>query len=238
MRQFILTCVFPAIFLAASGAALAQTEPEKPAETTAPQTAPAEASESAAPVDWAARATEAYLAAYKESCASTDDIDKIEARKPEAYDLKFRFVSDDADIPDHVVTLYRFFCNRGAYNETHVFFMRTEAPDLVPVSFAEPELHVRYENEDSEGKVLGVDITGWRASAMLVNSAVDPAKNTVTSASKWRGAGDASSSGAWILKDGNFVLSTYEVDASYDGEINLQSIADYRAANETLNETP
>ena len=219
-----------------SWAAGTEPAPAEPAAESAPKTA--DTSDSVPPYDWSLRAKDAYLATYKEACASFEPDDKIEDRKPDIYDLKFRYASDEADMPDRVVTLYRFFCNRGAYNETHVFFMRTDAPDIVPVAFAEPALHTRYENEDSEGKLLGVDIIGWRASSMLVNSEVDPAKNTVTSFSKWRGVGDASSSGVWILKEGAFVLSTYDVDASYDGEINPQTISDFRAANETLNETP
>jgi hypothetical protein len=39
--------------------------------------------------------------------------------------------------------------------------------------------------------------------------------------------GDASSRGTWVFADGGFRLIRYEVDASYDGEINPQTIVDY-----------
>ena len=152
--------------------------------------------------------------------------------------MKYRDSADAADQPDRMVTLYRFFCNSGAYNELHVFFMKNIYDELQPLAFPEPTIHVNYENEDSEGKVLGIKIIGMQSNSQLVNSDVDPAKNTITSFSKWRGVSDASSNGLWILKDGAFVLSTYDVDASYNGEIDPVNVLDYRAENEILSETP
>jgi Protein of unknown function (DUF1176) len=238
MREMILNSVLAALFLTSAASAQTQTPAETPAVEPAPETAPAEAVESAAPVDWAGRALEAYAATYREACAPQDEADKLELRKPDIYELKYRESSDAADQPDRMVTVYRFFCTRAAYNETHVYFMKNAFGALQPLSFAEPAIHVDYENEDSEGKVLGVKIIGLESHTQMVNSAVDPAKNEVTSFNKWRGLGDASSSGKWVLKDGNFVLSTYDVDASYDGEINPKTVLDYRAENETLSETP
>ncbi len=205
---------------------------------TQPDSATPDVSDSVPPYDWSLRAKEAFLATYRETCAGLDESDTLESRAPDIYDLKFRHASDEADMPDRVLTLYRFFCSRGAYNESHVFFMRTDLPEILPVSFAQPVVHVNYENEDFEGKVMGIDIIGLQASALLVNSEVDPAKNSISSFSKWRGVGDAASTGTWVLKDGQFVLSTFEVDASYDEEINPVSILDYRAINETLTQAP
>ncbi len=231
------------ISLLLTGPALAQTatteetpKAEAPTtETAAPEPAP---DESAPVIDWTARATEAFAANYKEACAPQEPAERLEIRKPDIYEMKYRENSDTADQPDRMVTLYRFFCNSGAYNELHVFFMKDSYGELQPLTFAEPTIHVNYENEDSEGKVLGMKIIGMESHTRLVNSEVDAAKNTVASFSKWRGVGDASSTGLWVLKDGKFVLSTYDVDASYDGEINPINILDYRAENEILNETP
>jgi hypothetical protein len=234
MRKNFLRSVLTAFFL--TGAAAAQTQ--TPAETPAAETAPAAGGESAAPVDWAARASEAYAATYRETCAPKDEADKIELRKPDIYELKYRESSDGADQPDRMVTVYRFFCTRAAYNETHVFFMKNVFGEMQPLAFAEPTIHVDYENEDSEGKVLAVKIVGLESHNQLVNSDVDPAKNAISSYDKWRGIGDASSSGLWVLKDGNFVLSVYHVDASYDGETKQEAVIDYRAENEALSETP
>jgi Protein of unknown function (DUF1176) len=193
--------------------------------------------EESAPADWTARATEAFLNTYKEACAGGGDI-KLEDRKPQIFEMKYREASDEVDAPDRMVTLYQFECTRGAYNLGQVFFVRNGFDELQPLTFAEPDIHVNYENEDTEGKVVGIDVIGFNASNILINSSVDAAKATVTSASKWRGVGDASSSGVWVLRQGRFVLSTYEVDASYDGQINPQMLLDYRAANEKLSETP
>ena len=238
MRKYMLNSVIAALFLTGPAAAQAQTPAETPVAEPAPQTAPAEGIESAAPVDWAARASEAYAATYREACAPQDGADKLELRKPDIYELKYRESSDEADQPDRTVSVYRFFCTRAAYNETHVYFMKNAFEELQPLAFAEPAIHVDYENEDSEGKVLAVKIVGMENHNQLVNSDFDPAKKAVTSFSKWRGVGDASSSGVWIFKAGSFVLSTYEVDASYDGEINPKTVLDYRAENEALSETP
>jgi hypothetical protein len=214
----------------------AMAEDPAPPATAEPESAVA-APEESAPVDWTARAKEAFLATYEEACAGSDD-NKIEDRQPQVFEMKYRETTDEADAPDRMVTVYQFECTRGAYNTGQVFFLRNGFEELQPLTFAEPDIHVNYENEDTEGKVLGIDVIGFNASNILINSSVDAAKVSISSASKWRGVGDASSSGTWLLKSGRFVLSTYEVDASYDSEINPQMLIDYRAANEKLTETP
>jgi hypothetical protein len=195
------------------------------------------APEESPPVDWLARAREAFLATYREACVGGDD-NKMEDRQPQVFEMKYREASDEADAPDRMVTLYQLECTRGAYNLGQVFFLKNGFDELQPLTFAEPDIHVNYENEDTEGKVLGIDVIGFKSSNILINSAVDAASATITSAGKWRGVGDASSSGSWILKTGTFVLSTFEVDASYDSQINPQMLLDYRAQNEKLSETP
>jgi hypothetical protein len=42
--------------------------------------------------------------------------------------------------------------------------------------------------------------------------------------------GDASSTGTWLFRDGRFSLVQYEVDASYDGQINPETGLDYNTA--------
>jgi hypothetical protein len=223
-----------ALSLFVSLPALAE-DPAPPA-TTEPEAAAAAPGESVA-VDWNALAKEAFLATYKEACAGEND-NKMEDRQPQVFKMKYREASDEADAPDLMLIVYQFECTRGAYNLGQVFFVRNGFDELQPLTFAEPDIHVNYENEDTEGKVLGIDVIGFNASNILINSSVDTATATITSASKWRGVGDASSSGVWVLRQGRFVLSTYEVDASYDGKINPQVLLDYRATNEKLSETP
>ena len=40
-------------------------------------------------------------------------------------------------------------------------------------------------------------------------------------------ATDASSAGTYLFRNGNFSLVQYDVDASYDGEINPETVLDY-----------
>ena len=60
-----------------------------------------------------------------------------------------------------------------------------------------------------------------------MNSEYDEATRSITSYAKWRGLGDASSSGTWMFRDGTFTLVKYEVDASYDEEINPETVLDF-----------
>src|SRR5690606_17486892 len=69
--------------------------------------------------------------------------------------------SDDA--PEESVTLVRLFCMAGAYNVTHSYYIKTEFEGLRPLALAEPDYDVRYENDDFEGDVLGIDLTGMTA---------------------------------------------------------------------------
>lgn len=133
--------------------------------------------------------------------------------------------SDDAR--PETVTLVRLFCFAGAYNITHNYYIQTEFDGLRPLALAEPDYDVKYENDDYEGAVEGIAVTGMTATISLVNSDFDPDTATLSSYSKWRGIGDASSSGTWVFDDGRFVLARYEVDASYDGEVNPETIVDY-----------
>jgi hypothetical protein len=125
------------------------------------------------------------------------------------------------------VTLVRLFCFAGAYNESHAYYLKQEYEGLRPIAFAEPFFDVRYENDDFEGKVESISIEGMTSRMLLVNSFFDPDTLSIESFSKWRGIGDASSSGTWIFRDGGFVLKQFAVDASYDGEMNPEVLVDY-----------
>ena len=237
MRNFFLKSALTAVFLTGAAMAQTQTPQEAPAAEPAPQTAPAEGSESAAPVDWTLRAREAFAANFLTACSPVTGDPPLAERAPQVFEHKFKYAADAPEDPERSATLFRFFCGSGAYNETHVYYLQI-GEDLSVVSFAEPFIHVDYENEDFEGKVLGIKVAGLHAQNLLVNSTVDAKTLTLTSFSKWRGIGDASSSGTWLFKDGEYVLSTFEVDASYDGESNPEMVVDYRAVNEALSETP
>lgn len=135
--------------------------------------------------------------------------------------------SEEADPQE--VTLIRIFCGAGAYNISHAYYLYTEFDGLTPVGFAAPVVDPQYKDGDSEGELECLPVIGFEADMLLVNSEFDLDTQTVTSYSKWRGIGDASSSGTWVFRDGTFVLVSYDVDASYDGEINPETVVDYTA---------
>ncbi len=149
---------------------------------------------------------------------------------PETHAISFHYKSDAESEPERQAELFRFYCGSGAYNESHIYYLFDKIGGLRQVQFATPELDIRYENNDSEGAVEGISIVGYTADSELVNSAYDDNTKTITSAAKWRGVGDASSSGTWVFRNGAFSLIKYEVDASYDDEVNPETIVDFDTA--------
>ena len=86
-----------------------------------------------------------------------------------------------------------------------------------------PHLDLKYEDEESK-KLKSIKINGFTASIDLTNAEYDEKTNSISSFSKWRGIGDASSNGTWGFNDGQFVLKTYDVDPTYDEEQNSISV--------------
>jgi len=148
-----------------------------------------------------------------------------EAYPDQSWTLGWR--EDWADT-DTSVTLHQFFCGAGAYNAQFVYYIVDQYDEARPVAFAVPEFEVVYENGDSEGAVEDIALEGMTAVFMLTNSEFDPDTQTITEYQLWRGLGDASAAGVWTFKEGRFVLETYDVDASYDGEVNPARLVDYR----------
>jgi hypothetical protein len=174
------------------------------------------------------RAKAAFVATHGDECISPPG--QATAPEPETYSIGYRYKSSAEDEPEQQARLFRFFCSMGAYNESHIYYLHKEVEGLQELHFATPEVDIRYENDDTEGKVESVAIIGFRADAQLVNSFYDDATKSISSHAKWRGVGDASSSGLWIFRDGDFTLVKYDVDASYDGEINPETVLDYDTA--------
>ena len=96
--------------------------------------------------------------------------------------------------------------------------------------FAAPELDIHYENDNPDGKLESVNVVGYRTVDMLVNSEYDAETHTLQSFNKWRGVADASSIATYLFRGGTFTLTKYEVDASYDGEINPETVLDFDTA--------
>ncbi len=172
------------------------------------------------------RATALYEAALADTCMAIDET-PAEEREPESFTIPFRYAFEGPDDPEHKVRLFKFLCNRGSYNVSHVFVFANEYDELRVISFATPELDIRYRNDDTEGPVEAIYVIGFRSAVELVNSDYDADTKTLHSFSKWRGVGDASSLGTWLFRSGEFSLVRFEVDATYDGEIDHQTVLDY-----------
>ncbi|KFB10272.1 DUF1176 domain-containing protein [Nitratireductor basaltis] len=169
-------------------------------------------------------ARDVFTTVYGEACLRAREEGLVE---PDEYTISYILPYDSADQPKREKRLFRFFCDRGAYNETHVYLAESELGGVVPLRFASPDIVVDYENGDPEGEVEEIRITGYGAQDMMVNSEFDPQEQTITTFAKWRGLGDASSSGIWLFREGEFHLVQYSVDASYDGESNPELLLDY-----------
>lgn len=177
----------------------------------------------------AAAMTGKAKAMFAATAAATCDAGEFQDATPDTHAIGFRYTYDSQDDPERTAYLYRFFCFSGAYNEIHVYYISDGEGALSPLYFAEPTYDVRYRGETDE-VVENIAITGFAATGQLVNSGYDSQSRTITAHSQWRGAGDASSLGVWLFADGGFRLVRYEVDASYDGEINPQTLLDHSAA--------
>lgn len=177
--------------------------------------------------DLLARARVLFEATRGEDC---DGSHFGEEAAPDLHMIAFRPSYAEDDAPLEEATLIRFFCGAGAYNETHAYFLQTEFNGLRRLSFVEPELLIRHEDEDSEKPVEEMRIIGFVSRPVLINSDFVPEDYTIVSHSKWRGLGDASSTGLWLFRDGEFSLVRYEVDPTYDGEIDPQTVLDYYSA--------
>lgn len=133
----------------------------------------------------------------------------------QSWTLTFRYDYEQDSGPDRILILHQLPCFYGAYNFGSLWFTETEFEGLVPLHFAEPELDIDYTDEEQTA-FSDMTITGYTASATLINADFDPEARTITDFSKWRGLGDAFSAGTWEFRKGKFVLTRYEVDPTFD----------------------
>ncbi|MBZ9741801.1 MULTISPECIES: DUF1176 domain-containing protein [unclassified Mesorhizobium] len=171
------------------------------------------------------QAKKVFLATYGDQC----DKDRL-ANEPEVFSIKYKDKNAQPGDPDRETRLFHFACSAAAYNESSVYYMTDEVDGVRQLQFAEPETDIRYENNDSDGKLLSVTVIGFQTTGWATNSDYDPNAHTITTFNKWRGIGDASDSGTYLFRNGDFSLVQYDVDASYDGEENPQTIVDYNTA--------
>lgn len=139
--------------------------------------------------------------------------------EPQIFELHFRYEWDEPGTTTRTMTLYQFWCTGGAYNIYDLFYLEDEYGEVSPVQFAYPNVAVTYADEAQE--VLDtVAIRDFGATDLLGIATFDPETQSIHSFVKWRGLGDAAESGVWVFENGAFRLDYFEVDPTFDGEIN------------------
>jgi hypothetical protein len=171
-----------------------------------------------------ARADEVFAAAYDQYCMR-DAFMVDAAAEPDEFSITFRPSWSGEDGSDETFRLFRYFCSRGAYNEAHVYLMAGYDGEVEFVSFAVPDMDIRYVG-DGDTEIESMELLGYGTRIRMTNSEFDPDTRELMANAKWRGLGDASESGLWVFRDGGFQLVRYEIDPTYDGEINPQTVVE------------
>ncbi len=140
--------------------------------------------------------------------------------EPEVFELQFDYSYEEADAPKNNFTLYVFPCSGGPFNSGSVLYGFEEgAEEVNQLHFAEPEYDIDFADDTLE-KILDIRLRGFSTTNTLFNLSIDRENNTIYSITKWRRLADASASGLWKFERGRFVLKSFDVDATYDDQIN------------------
>jgi Protein of unknown function (DUF1176) len=166
-----------------------------------------------------------FIAQQQGYCQKVEET-RAGLNEPHEYKIKYKQAGAEAADPLMEVSLFVFDCTMAAYNESQVFYLTDSyGSEVNLLSFAEPHLAITYENDDVESKKLkSLSVEGYTSTNALTNADFDEKTNSITSFSKWRGIGDASSSGTWVFAEGQFVLKDFAVDPTYDEDQNPVSI--------------
>ncbi len=164
-----------------------------------------------------AEATGLYLAAFEKTCPFAAQV-RAGTLVPETHEITYR--QDSFSTGDSTARLFRFPCQQAAYNESQVYLLQPGDgfSPLRIVSLAEPELKLEFEDAE-QAELKSMAIEGFSTQSEAVNSFFDEKSKSISTFSKWRGVGDASSSGLHAFKGGQFVLWDYAVDPTLNAEI-------------------
>lgn len=165
--------------------------------------------------------TKNFLLAFNNECNLQE-----QQFNPDEHMEKFTFTYDQAQTEKLTYELYQFRCNQGAYNSRSVFYTYDQYQGPLALSFAQPALNIRYRDEGYE-RVDTLEVIGYKSVPTLTNANFTPETLVLTEYMKWRGVGDAASYSEYHFKDGEFILKTFDLDASYDGEHNLERVIDF-----------
>ncbi len=159
-----------------------------------------------------------FVAEARGECDKVDDT-LAGLNEPEVHVISYKSKGASKSDPPSKSTLYVFSCSMAAYNEDFVFYIDNGAIGLERLSFAEPHMDITYSDSEN-AKLKSMRVTGFQASNSLVNAGYDDKTRSIGDFSKWRGVADASSNGTWVFDDGQFVLQDFDVDPTYDGNMN------------------
>lgn len=137
-----------------------------------------------------------------------------DSRQPKEYNLQWQSYFNE----QKKAQLFQFSCNRAAYNTNSVFYLVFPDGRIISLSFSTVKT-------DKEGNILGYGTTD-----ILFKPEYDEEKEELTTLYFYRGLGDASISATYRFVNGSFILKKYEVDQTFDGEINPQTIVDIKKA--------
>ena len=146
---------------------------------------------------------------------------------PELYKFSHR---EDYDDQPRDYQLVRVPCWLAAYNQGDAYVLIDSYGEASLVSFAVPRYSVTYADTEMNEKVESIKVTGYGARLTVGLSHFDPDTKQISEFLKSRGLGDASTSAIWQFQNGSFNLLSYSVDASYDGEINPETLVDFGEA--------
>lgn len=159
---------------------------------------------------------------FSEKCSAAF----LKSPVPNQFVITFKRSFDLPSDPETVNQLYIFECTEDAYNKGQVFYLVNDFDQIELVHFAVPHFQDNTINNLNSNLPAEQDIQllGFKTQTVLMNTDFDLSSLKLTSFSKWRGLGDASSEGAWNFEDGTFVLKEYFIDATYDEQINPEQI--------------
>ncbi len=161
------------------------------------------------------RVQQIFETLYADKCRSLMENQNQKPSQPEIYQLTFNYEGENS--PPRGFQLFEYSCFEGPYNWGFVYFGADDYQEIFHMSFAVPTFEVSYENDNSDEAVSNIEVTGFSAVDQLFVTRFSPKTGTLNSFNRWRGPADAFSSGQWKFIEGQFVLQTYDVDASFDG---------------------
>lgn len=147
--------------------------------------------------------------------------------EPQLYKFSHKDTYDD-EARDY--QLFRIPCWMAAYNQGDAFVLFDSYGEASLIAFAVPDYTIKYVDPESDEKVESVIVTGYRARMTVGFSDFNPETLQISEYHKSRGLGDASTSAIWQYSSGTFVLRSFSVDASYDGELNQNGLVNFGAS--------